>query len=90
LADLDLSHGGVRAPQRWGRGTHRRLSTVCGFYRYCEQERLIDRNPGAYVRRPKRDYESTTLGLDRNELGAFLVQAGLSGGRDHALRRCWR
>ena len=63
----------------------RRLSTICGFYRYCEQERLIDRNPAAHVRRPKQDYESTTLGLDRNELGAFLVQAGLSGGRDHAL-----
>jgi hypothetical protein len=27
----------------------------------------------------------STLGLDRNELGAFLVQAGLCGGRDHAL-----
>ena len=63
----------------------RRLSTICGFYRYCEQERIIDRNPAAHVRRPKQDYESTTLGLDRNELGAFLVQAGLSGGRDHAL-----
>jgi integrase/recombinase XerD len=37
------------------------------------------------MRRPKQDYESTTLGLDRNELGAFLVQARLSGGRDHAL-----
>ncbi len=24
-------------------------------------------------------------GLDRNELGAFLVQAGLAGPRDHAL-----
>jgi len=63
----------------------RRLSTICGFYKYCEQERIIDRNPGAHVRRPKQDYESSTLGLDRNELGAFLVQAGLSGGRDHAL-----
>jgi len=63
----------------------RRLSTICGFYRYCEQERIIDRNPAAHVRRPKQDYESSTLGLDRNELGAFLVQAGLSGGRDHAL-----
>lgn len=63
----------------------RHLSTICGFYRYCEQERLIERDPGAHVRRPKQDYESTTLGLDRNELGAFLVQAGLSGGRDHAL-----
>jgi integrase/recombinase XerD len=37
------------------------------------------------VRRAKQDYESTTLGLDRNELGSFLVQAGLNGGRDHAL-----
>ena len=63
----------------------RRLSTICGFYRYCSQERLIDHNPATHVRRPKLDYESTTLGLDRNELGAFLVQAGLSGGRDHAL-----
>jgi len=61
------------------------VSTICGFYRYCKQERLIDHNPAAHVRRPKLDYTSTTLGLDRNELGAFLVQAGLSGGRDHAL-----
>jgi site-specific recombinase XerD len=63
----------------------RRLSTICGFYNYCSEERLIDRNPAAHVRRPKQNYESSTLGLDRNELGAFLVQAGLSGGRDHAL-----
>jgi integrase/recombinase XerD len=42
-------------------------------------------DPPAHVRRPKQDYESSTLGLDRNELGAFLIQAGLCGGRDHAL-----
>ncbi len=36
-------------------------------------------------RRPKVDYESRTLRLDRNELGAFLVQAGLGSPRDHAL-----
>ena len=65
----------------------RRLSTICGFYKYCSQERLIERDPSAHVRRPKQDYESSTLGLDRNELGAFLVQAGLCGGRDHA--RAW-
>jgi integrase len=33
----------------------------------------------------KVDYESRTLGLDRNELGAFLVQAGVGSARDHAL-----
>ena len=43
----------------------RRLSTICGFYRYCSQEAVIDRDPAAYVRRPKLDYESHTLGLDR-------------------------
>ena len=37
------------------------------------------------MRRPKVDYESRTLGLDRNQLGAFLVQAGLGSPRDHAL-----
>jgi len=63
----------------------RRLSTICGFYKYCSQERMIERDPSAHVRHPKQDCESSTLGLDRNELGAFLVQAGLCGGRDHAL-----
>ena len=63
----------------------RRLSTIGGFYNYCSQERLIDRNPAAHLRRPKQNHESSALGLDRNELGAVLVQAGLSGGRDHAL-----
>jgi hypothetical protein len=63
----------------------RRLSTLASVYKYCEQEQLIDRNPALNVRRPKVDYESRTLGLDRNELGAFLVQAGLGSLRDHAL-----
>ncbi len=63
----------------------RRLSTLAGFYRYCEQEQILERSPAARVRRPKQDYESRTLGLDRNELGAFLVAAGLSSNRDHAL-----
>jgi integrase/recombinase XerD len=55
----------------------RRLSTLCSFYRYCHLEGLLARNPAANVRRPKVDPESRTLGLDRNELGALLVQAGL-------------
>jgi integrase/recombinase XerD len=62
----------------------RRLSTLAGFYRYCKQEQILERSPAAHVRRPKQDYESRTLGLDRNELGAFLVVAGLSSNRDHA------
>ncbi|HYH50805.1 MAG TPA: tyrosine-type recombinase/integrase [Acidimicrobiia bacterium] len=63
----------------------RRISTVASFYRWCLEEEVVERNPAAHVRRPKVSQESTTLGLDRAELGAFLVQAGLVGGRDHAL-----
>jgi len=63
----------------------RRLSTLASFYRYCEQEGLIERNPAANIRRPKVDYESRTLGLDHSQLGAFVVQAGLGSARDHAL-----
>lgn len=85
----------VRRAHLFGRGMEqtgrmrstvaRRLSTLASFYRYCEQEQLVERNPALNVRRPKVDYESRTLGLDRNELGALLVQSGLGTARDHAL-----
>ncbi len=63
----------------------RRLSTITGFYRYCSEEQLITHSPAAHVRRPRVSYESNQTPLDRNEVGMFLVQAGISGGRDHAL-----
>jgi integrase/recombinase XerD len=63
----------------------RRLCTITCFYRYAEQEGIIERSPAVHVRRPKLDYESHAIGLDRNELGAMLVAAGLAGARDHAL-----
>jgi site-specific recombinase XerD len=63
----------------------RRLCTVTCFYRYAEQEGLIDHSPAVHVRRPRLDYESHATGLDRNEVGAILVAAGLAGARDHAL-----
>ena len=63
----------------------RRLSTLASFYHYCAAEGIVARDPSANVRRPKVDHESRTLGLDRNELGALLVQAGFGTPRDHAL-----
>ncbi|HSH59173.1 MAG TPA: tyrosine-type recombinase/integrase [Acidimicrobiales bacterium] len=63
----------------------RRLGTVTCFYRYAEEEGLIGHSPAVHVRRPRLDYESHATGLDRNEVGALLVAAGLAGGRDHAL-----
>jgi len=63
----------------------RRLCTVACFYRYAQQEDLIARSPADNVRRPKLDYESHATGLDRNEIGAMLVAAGLGNPQDHAL-----
>ena len=63
----------------------RRLCTIACFYRYAEQEGLIGGSPAVHVRRPHLDYESHATGLDRNEVGAMLVAAGLSSARDHAL-----
>src|SRR4029450_4630439 len=63
----------------------RRLCSLAGFYKYAEQEGLIERSPAVHVRRPRLDYESHTAALDRNELGALLVAAGLAGPVQHAL-----
>jgi site-specific recombinase XerD len=63
----------------------RLLCTVACFYRYAEEEGLIATSPAVHVRRPRLDYESHATGLDRNEVGALLVAAGLAGARDHAL-----
>jgi hypothetical protein len=89
---LDVQRTHVELCGRWledqGRARStvgRRLSTSAGFYRFCEQEQILARSPAAHVRRPKQDYDSRTVGLDHNELGAFLVAAGLSSNRDHAL-----
>ena len=62
----------------------RRLCTIACFYRYAEEEDLIANSPAVHVRRPRLDYESHATGLDRNEVGAMLVTAGLAGARDHA------
>jgi integrase len=63
----------------------RRLCTIAGFYKYAVDEELLDHSPAAHVRRPRLDYESHATGLDRNELGALLVAAGLGSVTEHAL-----
>jgi len=52
----------------------RRLSTVCGFYRFAHIDGRITSNPAQYVRRPKV-HPSEGRGLDRGELGRFLFTA---------------
>jgi integrase/recombinase XerD len=63
----------------------RRLCTIAGFYKYAVEEELLDRSPAAHVRRPRVNYESHAVALDRNELGALLVAAGLGLAAVHAL-----
>jgi integrase/recombinase XerD len=63
----------------------RRLCTIAEFYRYAVEEDLLEHSPAAHVRRPRLDYESHATGLDRNELGALLVAAGLGSPAEHAL-----
>jgi integrase/recombinase XerD len=49
------------------------------------EEDLLGHSPAAHVRRPRLDYDSHATGLDRNELGALLVAAGLGSPGEHAL-----
>jgi integrase/recombinase XerD len=60
----------------------RRLSTVCGFYRFAHIDGRIASNPARYVRRPKVQ-PSEGHGMDRAELGTFLFTAERFD-RDHA------
>jgi site-specific recombinase XerD len=63
----------------------RRLSAIAGFGKYAVEEELPDRSPAAHVRRPRVDYESHAVALDRNEPGALPAAAGLGPPTGHAL-----
>ena len=63
----------------------RRLRTIAGFYKYAVEEELLDHSPAVHVRRPRVDYEFHATALDRNELGALLVAAGLRPPPEHPL-----
>ncbi len=76
LAPLAASHGHIDA---WARQlgemdgcspatVARRLSTLTGFLNYAVDEGVIARNPATSVRRPKVGSDSTSTGLDRDEL----------------------
>ena len=84
-ADIECFARDLEARGRARATITRRLCTVAGFYRYAVEEELLDHSPAAHVRRPRLDYESHATGLDRNELGALLVAAGLGRPAEHAL-----
>jgi len=85
-ADIETFARELEANGRARATVTRRLCTIAGFYKYAVEEELLDHSPAAHVRRPRLDYESHATALDRNELGALLVAAGLgASSAEHAL-----
>jgi integrase/recombinase XerD len=84
-ADIESFARDLEARGRARATVTRRLCTIAGFYKYAVEEELLEHSPAAHVRRPRLDYESHATALDRNELGAMLVAAGLGPPLEHAL-----
>jgi integrase len=84
-ADIEFFARELEASGRARATVTRRLCTIAGFFRYAVEEGLLEHSPAAHVRRPRVVYESHAVALDRNELGALLVAAGLGPPREHAL-----
>jgi site-specific recombinase XerD len=84
-ADIETFARDLEAEGRARATVTRRLCTIAGFYKYAVEEELLQHSPAAHVRRPRLDYESHATALDRNELSAILVAAGLGPPAEHAL-----
>ena len=84
-ADIECFARDMEARGRARATVTRRLSTIAGSCKYAVEEELLGTSPAAHVRRPRVDYESHAVALDRNELGALLVAAGLGPPAEHAL-----
>jgi integrase len=84
-ADIETFARELEALGRARATVTRRLCTIAGFYKYAVEEELLEHSPAAHVRRPRLDYESHATALDRNELGALLIAAGLGPPAEHAL-----
>jgi integrase/recombinase XerD len=72
--DIELYRGWMEDRGLAASTIDRRLSTVCGYYRFAHIDGRIASNPAQYVRRPKVQ-PSEGHGMDRGELGTFLFTA---------------
>jgi integrase/recombinase XerD len=81
LAPLDATRAHIELYRAWldQRGlapstVDRRLSTICGYYRFAHIDGRIGSNPAQHVRRPQV-HPTAQRGMDRGELAAFLYTA---------------
>jgi integrase/recombinase XerD len=84
-ADIESFGRDLEARGRARATVTRRLCTIAGFYKYAVEEELSITPRPLMSGRPRLDYESHATALDRNELGALLVAAGLGPPLEHAL-----
>src|SRR5579872_2399101 len=68
-ADIESFARDLEARGRARATVTRRLSTIAGFYKYAVEEELLEHSPAAHVRRPRVDYESHAVALDRHSAG---------------------
>jgi integrase/recombinase XerD len=94
LAVLSVQRTQLELYVRWMQETRhyrpstvsRRVSVLCGFYRTCVIDGVLEHSPAEYVRRPMVPPESPTLGLSHLQFEAMLVAARTSANRfDFAL-----
>ena len=71
---IELYRSSIEARGLAASTVDRRLSTVCGYYRFAHIDGRISANPAQYVRRPSV-HPTTQRGMDRGELAAFLYTA---------------
>jgi site-specific recombinase XerD len=75
-SDLELFVRWMQETRRFKPSTvARRTSVVCGFYRICVIDGVLDHSPAEYVRRPTVPPESPTLGLSHLQFEAMLTAA---------------
>ncbi len=84
-ADIENFARDLEARGRARATVTRRLCVIAGSCKYAVEEEFLEHSPAAHVRRLRVDYESHAVALDRNELGALLVAAGLGPPAEHAL-----
>jgi integrase/recombinase XerD len=73
-AHIELYRSAMEARGLAAATIDRRLSTVCGYYRFAHIDGRIAANPAQFVRRPQV-HATTQRGMDRNELASFLYTA---------------